>query len=77
MDIISTSNTDERIEMIEIDSNCTFLEFMKKAAAPLGLEWQDLVLSSKHEYDKQYNSKTLEQMNDMEPGDIRNGSTFE
>lgn len=52
MDIISTSNTDERIEMIEIDSNCTFLEFMKKAAAPLGLEWQDLVLSSKHEYDK-------------------------
>ena len=39
MDIISTSNTDERIEMIEIDSNCTFLEFMKKAAAPLGLEF--------------------------------------
>lgn len=70
------SNTDDDLEIIEIDSNCTFLEFRKKVANALGLKWEDLVLAAKHEYDKSYNSKTLEQMHQSEPYDIKNGSSF-
>ena len=70
------SDNDDGVEMIEIDSNCTFLEFRKKAADALGLKWEDLVLAAKHEYDKSYNSKTLEQMHQSEPYDIKSGSTF-
>jgi hypothetical protein len=68
---------DDSLIVIEIDSNRTFLEFRQQAAAELGVDWKDLVLCSKHEYDKQYNPKTLKQMHEMEPKDIYNGTTFD
>lgn len=70
------SNTDDDIAIIEIDTNCTFLEFRKKAADAFGLNWKDLVLCIKKDYDKEYNSQTLEQMHDQDPYVIKNGSTF-
>ena len=70
------SNTDDAVELIEIDSNCTFLEFRKKAADALGLKWEDLVLCIKKEYDKEYNSQTLEQMHDQDRFVIKSGATF-
>lgn len=68
-------NDDDIID-IEIDSQSTFLEFRKKAAAALNVKWEDLVLGVKKEYDKQYNSKTLEEIHQMDWMDFHDGCSL-
>ena len=47
---------------IEIDSESTFLEFRKKVADKINVRWEDLVLASRKDYDLNYNSKKLSEI---------------
>ena len=68
----SFENQDDIIS-IDIDSESTFLELRKKAAFALNVNYNDLILASKVEYDNKYDS---EKLRDMESADFRNESTL-
>ena len=52
---------------IEIDSESTFLEFRKKVADKIpGVRWEDLVLASKKDYDLNYNSKKMSEIDQFD-----------
>ena len=68
------SITDNDLIDIEIDSESTFLEFRKKVADRIpNVRWEDLVLASKKDYDLNYNSKKLSEIDEF---DIYNGCTL-
>lgn len=51
---------DQDILDFEIDPNSTFLDFRKMVADKIpGVNWQDLVLVSKKDYNSSYNSKKI------------------
>ena len=66
--IQSFDNNNEDLIEIYIDSESTFLELRKKAADKLNTRWEDLILATTTEYDKEYNSKILSQIYDIENG---------
>ena len=52
---------------IEIDSESTFLEFRKKVADKIpGVRWEDLILASKKDYDLNYNSKKMSEIDQFD-----------
>lgn len=51
---------------IEIDSESTLLEFRKKVADKINVRWEDLVLASKKDYDLNYNSKKLSEIDEYD-----------
>jgi len=59
--IRSFENRDDIIS-IDIASESTFLELRKKAAYALNVNYNDLILASKVEYDNKYDSKKLSDM---------------
>ena len=65
---------DKKIIEIQIDSESTFLELRKKVADKIpNLRWQDLILASKKDYDLNYNSKKLSEIDSF---DIYNECTL-
>ena len=64
---------DNEIIEIQIDSESTFLELRKKVADKIGVRWQDLILVSKKDYDLNYNSKKLSEIDSY---DIYNECTL-
>ena len=51
---------------IEIDSESTFLEFRKKVADKIRVRWEDLILTSKKDYDLNYNSKKMSEIDQFD-----------
>ena len=51
---------------IEIDSESTFLEFRKKVADKIRVRWEDLILTSKKDYDSNYNSKKMSEIDQFD-----------
>ncbi len=58
---------DNGVIEIEIDSESTFLELRKKVADEIpNVRWEDLVLASKKDYDLNYNSKKLSEIDQFD-----------
>lgn len=58
---------DNDILEFEIDPNRTFLEFRKMVAEKIpNVNWQDLVLASKKDYDLNYNSKKINEIDEYD-----------
>lgn len=62
---VQSIRDNEMIE-IEIDSESTLLEFRKKVADKINVRWEDLVLASKKDYDLNYNSKKLSEIDEYD-----------